>query len=106
MQNFHVGDQVVYKVCKCTTHPGPRARQVRPAPRGETYSYVVDKYWIVADWQDAGKLVVRTRRGKAHVIDADDPRLRRATWWERWLHRHRFPELPPHGRDNPAPGRS
>jgi len=33
-----------------------------------------------------------TRRGKHHIVDADDPNLRAASWWERLLFRDRFPQ--------------
>lgn len=59
------------------------------AERGDTYQYVVDKYWVVQSLQDEG-LLLRTRTGKEHVVAADDPRLRLARWWERWLLADRF----------------
>jgi len=41
------GDVVVYRKHKHTTHPGPRARQVDPSSKGDYYTYVVDKFWVV-----------------------------------------------------------
>lgn len=90
---FKTGDCVVYRVSKHTPHPGPRARDVRPEPEGEYYSYEVDKYWVVADVLSDGKLVLRTRQGKEHVVDPNDPKLRRANWRQRVLHRKRFPHI-------------
>jgi hypothetical protein len=87
------GDPVVYQLSKVSTDPGPRARDVHPAEFGETYRYLVDKYWKVADVLPDGQVVLVTRRGKRHVVHADDPRLRPARWWERWLYRSRFPDL-------------
>lgn len=88
---YKVGDPVVYQARKCTPHPGPRARDIRPAPAGEDYSYVVDKYWIVHEVRQNGSLELRTRRGKLRVVAASDPELRPATWWERLTHRSQFP---------------
>jgi hypothetical protein len=87
------GDPVVYHMSKVSTDPGPRAHDVHPAEFGETYRYLVDKYWKVADVLTTGQVVLVTRRGKRHVVTADDPRLRPARWWERWLYRRRFPDL-------------
>jgi hypothetical protein len=47
----------------------------------------------VVESEDAeGRLVLRTRRGKQHVVAPDDERLRRPTFWERLRYRDRFPE--------------
>ncbi|MEX0703557.1 MAG: hypothetical protein WD069_15790 [Planctomycetales bacterium] len=93
MSKFEPGDPVVYRKSKFSTHPGPRAKSVAPAPRGETYSYVVDKFWTVVSVTEDDRLLIRTRRGKEHVVNPSDPNLRRARWWERLLYRHRFPEI-------------
>ena len=84
------GDWVIYRKQKFSTSPGPRAKQVLPATQGETYSYFVEKFWVVADVLDDGQLLLRTRRGKNHTVTPDDPWLRRARWWERWLYGNRF----------------
>lgn len=84
------GDWVVYRKQKRSRSPGPRAKQVSPAPAGETYSYVVDKYWVVANVIDDRELRLTTRRGKEHIVSVDDHRLRRANWLERWLMAGRF----------------
>jgi hypothetical protein len=88
---FRVGDVVVYRKQKSSVHPGPHARDIQPAPRGDSYSYSIDKFWRVIAVQPPNILVVRTRRGKQHQIAADDPALRHAHWWEWLLFRHRFP---------------
>jgi len=86
------GDAVIYRQSKLSPHPGPRAEGVRPMPTGEDYSYCVNKFWIIAE--DPGdKVVVKTRRGKVHRIDVDDPNLRHAHWWEKLIYRDRFPHL-------------
>lgn len=87
------GDPVIYRVSKTSTDPGPRAQQVYPAEHGDWYSYQVDKFWAVSDIQPDGTLVLVTRRGKQHTVTANDPRLRPASWWERWLYRNRFPAV-------------
>jgi len=90
---YKKGDWVIYRVSKVSSHPGPRAEHVSPEPRGEHYTYDVDKFWVVDDLEDHGKVRLRTRRGKAHVIEVDNPRLRHASWWERIWYRDRFPQL-------------
>jgi hypothetical protein len=91
-REYKPGEPVVYRVTKCTPHPGPRAEDIHPAPRGENYTYQVDKFWVVEEVLPGGKLRLRTRQGKEHEIDAHDPRLHHATWWERLLYRQRFPK--------------
>jgi len=91
LAGFQPGDVVVYRKQKSSVHPGPHARDIKPAPHGDSYSYSVDKFWRVISVLHDNTLVVLTRRGKQHTITADDPALRRAHWWERLLFRHRFP---------------
>lgn len=87
---FKQGDWVVFRRSKYTTHPGRRAQEVQAAERGEYYSYFVDKFWVVADVLPDGTLLLKTRRGKKHLIDANDPQLRHASLWERIRYRTRF----------------
>jgi len=91
--SYHPGDAVVYRMQKASAHPGKRAQDIDAAPRGELYTYAVDKFWIVADVQDDGKLLLKTRRGKEHLIGPTDPRLRPARWWEKLLYYDKFPKL-------------
>jgi hypothetical protein len=98
VQRFKPGTLAIYRQPKHSTHPGPRAEDVHPAPYGEDYSYYVDKFWVVDGVQPNGKIVVRTRRGKQRVLEPDDPSLRRAKWWERLFWRSRFPQI-----DGPLP---
>ncbi len=90
-QSYFAGDPVIYRKRKCTPHPGPRARHVTPAPRGEDYAYEVDKFWVVAETLPDHRLVLRTRRGKLHVVNENDPHLRRPSLLERIRFRWRFP---------------
>ena len=90
---FHQGDWVVYRRHKNARRPGPRAQQLRPSSKGDTYQYVVEKIWVVADVLANGKVQCRTRRGKTRVVDADDPQLRRASFWDRIRYRGRFMEI-------------
>jgi hypothetical protein len=94
---FRPGDLVIYRKQKCSAHPGPHAREVCPAPHGDSYSYCVEKCWRVVAVQPGHQLVVCTRRGKRHTLRDNDPALRRARWWERLLLRDRFPTLTPAG---------
>lgn len=90
---YRRGDPVIFRMRKHSTHPGPRARNVKPAEKGEEYTYQVDKFWTVAEVLEDGRLRLKTRRGKEHVVDVEDEQLRPASWWERWLYRGRFPRL-------------
>lgn len=92
-RTFRVGEPVVFRMTKFSTDPGPRAKEVQPARSGETYSYLVDKFWTVGQVDADGALVLVTRRGKQHRVTPDDLRLRPANWWERWVYATRFPKL-------------
>ena len=92
LRRFRRGDVVVVARQKFSTSPGPRAREVSPATSGDSYSYIVDKYWLVKSCDD-GELRLLTRTGKEHVIPADDFRVRKPTIWERLFARSRFPSL-------------
>jgi hypothetical protein len=96
----------VYCKHKASPHPGPRARDVRPADQGENYSYLVNKYWLVTAVRSDDSIEVMTRTGKLHCLKPGDPNLRKASLWEEWLYRDRFPEssssVPPRSLDSPA----
>jgi len=47
MHQFKPGDWVIYRKQKISASPGRRAQHTNPSPKGETYTYVVDKYWVV-----------------------------------------------------------
>jgi len=89
--HYRSGDWIVYRAQKHGACPGPRARNIYATPRGEEYLYEVDKYWVVKQPQADGSLLVETRTGKVHRLRADDPHLRKASWWERLWHADRFP---------------
>ena len=91
--NYQIGDWVIYRKSKQSPIPGPRAQQVSPSPRGEAYSYVVDKFWIVSEVVDENHVRLRTRRGKEHLVSTVDRTLRPVRFWERWLYRRRFEEV-------------
>lgn len=86
------GDWVVYRKSKRSTSPGPRAQRVIASQKGEKYSYVVEKFWVVEAVLPGNKLLLRTRRGKVHQIESEDLNLRRANLLHRILYRHRFLE--------------
>ncbi len=92
-RDYRRGDPVIFRVTKSSYRPGPRARNIYPAPNGESYSYAVDKFWTVVEELDNDMLLLQTRRGKTHRIHAHDPLLRHATWWERVRHGARFPQM-------------
>jgi len=87
------GDFLIYRKSKVSPHPGPRARNVHAAERGDDYYYEVDKYWTVADVLDDGRLVAVTRTGKQVYLAPEDENLRKAGWLERFRHRRRFPSV-------------
>ena len=90
LRRFRRGDVVVVARQKHSTSPGPRAREVTPASSGDTYSYIVDKFWLVKSAEN-GDLRLLTRTGKEHVIAADDFRVRKPSLWERLFFRNKFP---------------
>jgi hypothetical protein len=92
-RTFQPGDYVIYRKPKFSVHPGPHARSIDPAPKGDYYSYWVDKFWRVVAVESNDQIVICTRRGKQHTLPAADPALRRAWWWERILFRSRFPTM-------------
>jgi len=93
MRRFSAGDHVVYRKQKHSAHPGSRAQEIQPAQHGETYSYMVDKYWTVARAIDDETIEVLTRRGKVHRLSVNDPLLRKASLLEKVFKRRRFPDL-------------
>lgn len=93
VREYRVGDRVVYAKQKVSDSPGPRAADIVPAASGDSYSYLVDKFWIVTSVNSDGTLTLKTRRGKEHSIPTDDPRLRPASWWEKMFYAKRFEPL-------------
>ncbi len=92
-RRFQVEDRIVYRKTKSSLRPGQNARLIAPATNGDGYSYCVDKFWVVALVLPDGTLLAKTRRGKVHRLDANDPNLRRATFLEAFFDRSRFPSL-------------
>lgn len=95
MSGFHdyrVGDLVIYALTKMSRRPGPRARSIQPARRGDDYNYVVDKFWRVGRTLNGDQLLLVTRRGKTRTVSASDPLLRPAGWFDRLVRRNRFPD--------------
>lgn len=90
-RRFQVDDRVVYRKTKCSVHPGQNARLVAPASNGDEYSYCVDKFWVVVSVFPDGALLAKTRRGKLHRLNPDDPNLRHATLLESFFDWSRFP---------------
>lgn len=87
---WKVGDWVIYRLSKRGTSPGRRAHHVSASPKGESYNYLVDKFWVVQDITAQGDLVVRTPGGKVRTLRPDDPNLRPARWWHRMQWGSRF----------------
>jgi len=91
-ENFQKGDPVIFNKTKYSPHPGPRAEHIDPSSHGETYSYLVKKFWTVLECRD-DHLIVQTRRGKKHRVALNDPALRTPSWWEQLRYRERFPRI-------------
>ena len=102
-KDYQPGDWVVYRKSKVSSTPGPRAHDVHPTKGGDDYTYIVDKYWVVAKVLEDGQLVLRTPRGKTHQIQPTDPDLRPASFLERWFRRARFVEAERSNSPEPAP---
>jgi hypothetical protein len=100
LRNAKVGEKVVFSKDKSSTSPGKRAKEVVAAAKGDHYSYIVEKYWVVKEVLPDGSLLLLTRRGKEHLVANDDPRLRRATWFEKLFLQNRFPSPSPPLRQN------
>jgi hypothetical protein len=83
----------VFRRMKHTTRPGRRARDVHATENGDYYDYFIDKFWIVTDVLADGRLMLQTRRGKTHVVEANDFNLRHASIWDRLRYRSRFVQL-------------
>jgi len=92
---FHVGiapgDPLIYRKPKVSPLPGRRARNVHRTENGDAFYYEVDKFWIVADILDDGRLLAVTRTGKKVQLSPEDERLRKARLLERVRYRRRFP---------------
>ena len=91
-EQFQKGDRIIFTKTKFGPSPGPRAEDIDPSLHGETYSYLVKKFWTVLDLE-GDRLLVQTRTGKRHWVDLDDPGLRAPTWWEQIKYRERFPAI-------------
>ena len=88
--SWKTGDWAVYRKTKRSVSPGRRAAQVFACQKGESYSYVVDKFWVVESVLPGDQVRLRTARGKTHIIDTQDPNLRRPGLIQRILWRERF----------------
>ncbi len=90
IQQFRVGDKIVYHKPKRSFCPGPRAKQVYPLEHGEEYHYVVDKFWKVVQVNNDGTLDVVTRTGKKHRLETSDPNITKAHLLQHLMYRKRF----------------
>ncbi len=87
------GVPIVYRMAESSTRlPGPEARDVHPAERGDLY-YLIKKYWRVEQVLQDGSIVAVTPLMEHHCLRRDDPNLRRANLFERLRHGARFPRL-------------
>ncbi|MCA9194055.1 MAG: hypothetical protein KDB03_19925 [Planctomycetales bacterium] len=89
-RRLRVGEKVVFVRDKYATNPEPNAKNIIASRNGEGYFYHIVKYWRIIEIQDES-VVVRTRHGRTRQLRANDPRLRRAYWWETLVYASRFP---------------
>lgn len=87
---WQVGDWAVYRKSKRSKNPGRRAASIKATVKGETYAYVVDKFWVVSGVLPNGDLMLGTAGGKKHQISPSDPNLLRPGWLTRLRWRDRF----------------
>jgi hypothetical protein len=89
-----IGDKIIYTKTKFSMHPTThRAQYMYPSERGDDYSYVVDKYWVVSGVLADGRVVAKTRTGKTHTLRPDDTNMHKARFVQRMMHRDEFPDL-------------
>jgi hypothetical protein len=87
------GAPIVYRMVATSTCPGPEAREVHPAKKGELYYYLTNKYWRVEEVRTDGSIVARTPLMEQHILRRGDPNLRKAGLLERLRYGSRFPVL-------------
>lgn len=88
------GVPIVYRMAESSTRPpGPDARDIHPAERGDLYYYLINKYWRVENVLQDGRIVAVTPLMEHHVLRRDDPNLRKANLLERLRYGARFPHL-------------
>ena len=92
-RKFHAGVPIVYRVVETSTRPGPEARDIHPAERGELYYYLTNKYWRVEEVRPDGWIVALTPLMEHHYLRRDDPNLRKANLLERLRYAARFPYM-------------
>ena len=89
-QNWSPGDWAIYRKTKRSQSPGRRATKILASEKGESYIYLVDKFWVVESITPDDQLCLRTARGKTNRIPVNDPNLRRPNLLQRFLWRARF----------------
>ncbi len=88
------GVPIVYQMAETSSRPpGPDAKDIRPAERGDLYYFLTRKYWRVEQVLDDGRIVAVTPLMEHHLLRRDDPNLRRASLLEQLRHGARFPRL-------------
>lgn len=87
------GVPIVYRMVETSTRPGPEARDIHPAERGDLYYYLITKYWRVEEVLQDGWIVAITPLMEHVRLRRDDPNLRKANLLERLRYGARFPYL-------------
>ena len=85
-----IGDFVIFSKPKTSSHPSQRAKEIHPAQHGDTYSYVIEKFWKVVRVFDDDTIEIETRRGKRNRLNANTPLLRKVGLFGRLIFRNRL----------------
>lgn len=85
MKNYSVNDWIRYKKQETSEHPVPGAHDIKPARKGDSYSYFTDELWQIIDIDPDGSLKARGPDGSIHDLDSNDPHARKVSWIRRCL---------------------
>lgn len=91
MKRISIDDWLVIHRSEASNRPAPGARNIRPAERGELYTYEVDEVCRVTGVLPDGTLETVSRRGEVARLRPDHPAVEKAGWWMRMTNRRLFP---------------
>jgi hypothetical protein len=83
MKRISINDWILYHDQESSDHPEPGARDISPAPRGDAYSYLIDRLWRVKRVNPDGSIEATGPKGHVHHLDAHDPHIEKAGWLRR-----------------------
>jgi hypothetical protein len=85
MKNYSVNDWILYREQESSDHPEPGAHDISPAPRGDAYSYLVDRLWRVTRVNRDGSLEATGSNGRVHRLPPHDRHIEKVGWLRRRL---------------------